>query len=57
MSSAVVRAMRQLVGGSAMRPPCMDFERAPKGQTKADKREDKKGVCSFSRMGMLPFFL
>ena len=38
MSSAVVRSLRTLVGSSAMRPPCVDFERAKAGATKADKR-------------------
>jgi hypothetical protein len=38
MSSAVVRSLRTLVGSCAMRPPCVDFERAKAGATKADKR-------------------
>ena len=42
MSSAVVRSLRTLVASSAMRPPCVDFERAKSGMgakpTKADKR-------------------
>lgn len=41
MSSAVVRSLRQLVAGSAMRPPFIDFERAKGG--KAATKATKKG--------------
>ena len=36
-----MRTMRQLVGGSAMRPPCVDFERAKGGKADAKGKKGK----------------
>jgi hypothetical protein len=45
MSAPLARTLRQLVAGSAMRPPCVDFERAKGGKavTKASKKGGERG--------------